>query len=40
MESGQGHKELSQGIAGDMSHVMKTAAGKKTPDKKESTYKF
>lgn len=35
MESGQGHKKSSQGIAVNMSHVMKTAAGKKAPGRKE-----
>lgn len=40
MESGQGHKELSQGIAVDTRHVMKMAAGKRTPGKKESSGKF
>lgn len=40
MESGQGHKESSQGIAVNMSHVMKTAAGKKAPGRKESSGKL
>lgn len=40
MESGQGHTECSQGVAVDTSHAMRTAAGKKISDKKESTGKL